>query len=212
MALTRKYLIAMGIEPEKIDQIIESHGETVNALKAEIETAQDDASKAKAQAEGYKQEAAKVQVLEKQIEDIKNAQADDDWQGKYDEQVKATEALQAQFDQYKAEVAEKDANAEKLSLYKSLLREIGLDEKRVEKAAKLKDLSELTVEDGKLAGYDELKEAETEDWKDFIPQVSTRGAKVPTPPASEPTDDQADPSIKAALQARHERLYGKSEE
>lgn len=212
MALTRKYLMAMGIELEKIDQIIESHGETVSALKADIEDARNETAKAKEQAEQYKQEAAKVPALEKQIEDIKSAQPTEDWQVKYDEQVKATEALQAQFDQYKAEVAEKDANAEKLSLYKSLLRDIGLDEKRVEKAAKLKDLSELAVEDGKLAGYDELKESEAEDWKDFIPQVSTRGAKVPTPPASEPTDDQADPSIKAALQARHERLYGKSEE
>lgn len=212
MALTRKYLIAMGIEQEKIDQIIESHGETVNALKAEIESAQEDAAKAKAQAEGYKQEAAKVPALEKQIEDIKNAQADDDWQGKYDEQVKATESLQAQFDQYKAEIAEKDANAEKLSLYKALLREIGLDEKRVEKAARLKDLSELAVEDGKLAGYDELKESETAEWEAFIPQVNTRGARVPTPPASEPTDDQADPAIKAMLEQRHADLFGKATE
>ena len=212
MALTRKYLMAMGIETDKIDQIIESHGETVTGLKAEIEEAREATAKAKEQAEQFKQEAAKVPALEKQIEDIKSAQPTEDWQVKYDEQVKATEALQAQFDQYKAEVAEKDANAEKLSLYKALLRDIGLDEKRVDKAARLKDLSELTVEEGKLAGYDELKEAETAEWKEFIPQVSVRGAKVPTPPASEPTDDQADPAIKAALQARHERLFGKPEE
>lgn len=211
MALTRKYLMAMGIEPEKIDQIIESHAETVSALKADIEDARNETAKAKEQAEQLKQEAAKVPALEKQIEDIKKAQPTEDWQVKYDEQVKATEALQAQFDQYKAEVAEKDANAEKLSLYKSLLREIGLDEKRVEKAAKLKDLSELAVEDGKLAGYEELKEAEAEDWKDFIPVINKHGQKVPNPPKNEPTDDQPDPAIKEMLAQRHADLYGKEE-
>ena len=35
MALTRKMLKAMGIEEEKIDQIIEAHTETVDALKAD---------------------------------------------------------------------------------------------------------------------------------------------------------------------------------
>ena len=33
MSLTRKMLKAMGIEDEKIDQIIEAHTETVDALK-----------------------------------------------------------------------------------------------------------------------------------------------------------------------------------
>ena len=32
-SLTRKMLKAMGIEDEKIDQIIEAHSETVDALK-----------------------------------------------------------------------------------------------------------------------------------------------------------------------------------
>ena len=34
MSLTRKMLKAMGIEEEKIDQIIEAHSETVDSLKA----------------------------------------------------------------------------------------------------------------------------------------------------------------------------------
>jgi hypothetical protein len=33
MALTRKMLKAMGIEEEKIEQIIEAHAETVDGLK-----------------------------------------------------------------------------------------------------------------------------------------------------------------------------------
>ena len=37
LALTRKMLKAMGIEDEKIDQIIDEHAESVNALKAKLD-------------------------------------------------------------------------------------------------------------------------------------------------------------------------------
>lgn len=36
MALTRKMLKAMGIEDEKIDQIIDAHTETVEGLKDQV--------------------------------------------------------------------------------------------------------------------------------------------------------------------------------
>ena len=37
MALTRKMLKAIGIEDEKIDQIIDEHAESVNALKTKLD-------------------------------------------------------------------------------------------------------------------------------------------------------------------------------
>ena len=43
MALTRKFLKAMGIEDEKIDQIIEAHTETVSGLKDSLDKAEADA-------------------------------------------------------------------------------------------------------------------------------------------------------------------------
>jgi hypothetical protein len=45
MALTRKFLAAMGIEAEKVDEIIAAHTETVNALKEERDTAKAQAAK-----------------------------------------------------------------------------------------------------------------------------------------------------------------------
>ena len=45
MALTRKMLKAMGIEDEKIDQIIEAHSETVDALKEQRDQYKADAEK-----------------------------------------------------------------------------------------------------------------------------------------------------------------------
>lgn len=47
MALTRKLLRSMGIEDEKIDQIIDAHTETVNALKDERDGLKDAADRLK---------------------------------------------------------------------------------------------------------------------------------------------------------------------
>ena len=57
MALTRKMLKAMGIEDEKIDQIIEAHAETTEALKAERDAAQ--------------QAAKENENAQKELEDLK---------------------------------------------------------------------------------------------------------------------------------------------
>lgn len=220
MALTRKMLTAMGIESEKIDQIIEAHTESTDGLKAKAE-------EERAKAEELREQAAKVPGLEQQIEALKAADEGEQWKSKYEEAKAEAERVQGdldklkgekatveeEFESFKGKVEADRADAEKLELYKGLLREIGLDEKRVDKAARLKPLGELTVEDGKLAGYDELKASEAEEWAEFIPKsTGVHGQKVPTPPKSEPSEDGPDPAIQAALRARHERLYGKAEQ
>ena len=57
MALTRKMLKAMGIEDEKIDQIIEEHVESIDGLKAERDR--------------YKAGADEAEGLRKQLEEAK---------------------------------------------------------------------------------------------------------------------------------------------
>ena len=213
MALTRKFLIALGIEADKIDQIIEGHSEAVEALKAQRDEAE-------AKAEKLRGEASKVPSLEKEIEDLKAADKGDEWEQKYNGTKAEADKLQADYDRlqgefesYKQQVESDKANAEKMALYKDLLREIGLDQKRVDKAARLKALDELTVEDGKLSGYEELKAAEAEEWAEFIPQnQGVHGQKVPTPPQGNPTPEGADPEIAKMLAQRHADLYGKAEE
>lgn len=212
-------LTAMGIEAEKIDQIIEAHTESTDALKAKAE-------EEKQKADEAREQASRVPDLEKQIEALEAADESGEWKAKYDEEKARADGLQGDLDKLKGEKAtveeefenfkqgvEADkANAEKLELYKGLLREIGLDEKRVDKAARLKPLDELSVEDGKLAGYEELKASEAEEWAEFIPQSQgAHGQNVPNPPKGEPTGDGPDESIATALKARHERLYGKAE-
>lgn len=159
MTLTRKSLKAMGIEDEKIDQIIEDHSETVEALKK--------------QRDAYKADAEKVSDLEKKIQELEDA---DDFKEKYEAEHQA-------FEEYKSQV-----EADKLSdtvrgLYKDLLKDVGIDEKRIEAVLRVTDLSKLGVnKDGSLKDSENLKKGIEEDWADFIVTTSKKGANVETPP------------------------------
>lgn len=220
LALTQSLLKSLGIESDQRDAIMAAHQDTLESIKSERDGLQDI--------------AAKVPDLERQIEALKAADESDEWKAKYEqaeadaekakadaeklqgeiESLKAAkDKLQGEFDTYKGDVAAEKANAEKLELYKGLLRDIGLDEKRVDKAARLKSLDELTVEDGKLEGYEELKKAEADEWAEFIPQSQgTHGQRVPNPPKGEGVPEGADPEIAKMLQQRHDDLFGKADE
>lgn len=163
MALTRKMLTAMGIEPDKIDQIIESHTETVEGLKK--------------QAEDLREQAVRVPVLEKEIEDMKAAQPTDDWEKKYSELLK-------EFEQYKTQAEVEQAEREKAQLYRAMLREAGVDEKRIEPIMKVTDLSGVSVIDGAIADHDTVMKAIADEWSGFIAQTSVQGASVDEPPTN----------------------------
>lgn len=166
MALTRNMLKAMGIEEDKIEQIIESHVETTEALKAQRDAAME--------------EAQKVPALERQVEELKAAPADD-WQAKYDEE-------HGQFEAYRAEVAKQRDAAQKRELYRELLRKAGVEDKRIGAILKVTDLDGITVKDGAIEDAEGVSAKIAEEWGDFIPQVSTKGADVDEPPAQ---DDDA---------------------
>ena len=68
MSLTHKALSAMGIEPEKIEQILEMHRETLDSIKADKDKAVKDAEDLKAQAErvtDLEKELSKVAIYHK---------------------------------------------------------------------------------------------------------------------------------------------------
>ena len=190
MALTRKMLTAMGIEAEKVDQIVEAHGETVDGLKNE--------------AKELREQASKVPQLESEIEELKAAQPTEDWEAKYNE-------LNTQFEAYKAQVSTEKAQAEKASLYRAILADAGIDQKRIDAIMKVTDLDEVSVQEGAIVDADAVKEKVAEEWAAFIPQVTEHGAKVPTPPTTGNAQG-ADPHVSERLRARHERLYGSTEQ
>ena len=157
MALTRKMLKAMGIEDEKIDQIIDAHTETVDGLKA------------------YKADAEKLADVEKELEALK-AKGDGGFKAKYDE-------LNEEFKKYKAEVENAKALEAKKTAYTELIKDAGLSEKGIEKALKYASWDKIELDsDGKIKdAKDHLKEVK-EEWAEYVVKESETGAKVTNPP------------------------------
>lgn len=180
MALTRKMLKAMGIEDEKIDQIIEEHTESTDALKQ-----QRDDWKAKAE--------AKTATDPKP----KDPEPSDGYKAKYDAEKKA-------FEDYKANIAAEKAEADKRAKYRELIKEAGVDEKRIDAVLKISDLSGVTVKDGAIENADKLVEGIKADFKEFIPVVTTEGAIVAKPPAGD-GGTAAPKNLRDALHERYEQ-------
>lgn len=167
MALTRKFLSALGIDADKIDEIISAHAETVDALKEERD-------KYKADAEalpGVQQELANAN---KKLETASGEE--NTYKTKYD-------TLKAEYDKYKSDQEAARAKATKESAYREILKEAGISEKRIDAVLRVTDLSKLEVgEDGKMKDHDELVNAVKTDWSDFIVTTEKRGAETHNPP------------------------------
>ena len=169
MALSRKFLSALGIEADKIDEIINAHSETVDALKEERDNYKDKAEK-------YDSECDKVSKLEKQVKDLEDSNKDS-YKVKY-------EAIKEEFADYKKGIESEKSKAEKTSAFKALLKEIGISEKRIDSVTKISDIDSIKLDkDGKIEGVDELKKNLSEEWADFIEKTGTQGASTATPPA-----------------------------
>lgn len=166
MALTRKFLAAMGIDADKVDEIIAAHAETVDALKGERDAAKADAAKlAEVTAENTR--------LSGELEKAKNNGTD-------------AAKVQADFDAYKAAVATEKANASKALALDALLKDAGIHRDSFRKAvAKDFDLTALELDDkGGIKTAEAIKEKLKGDtYKDFISTVETGGTQGYNPPS-----------------------------
>lgn len=167
MALTRRALKAMGIEEEKIDEIITMHTDTVDGLKADIAK--------------YKADAEALPDVQKQLE---KARADLE-AGKKDSYKVKYEALKEEFEGYKTEQTKKESHAAKEKAYRALLQEAGISEKRIESVLKVSDVDSVELDDkGAVKGAEKLSESIKSEWADFITTTETRGANTANPPAN----------------------------
>lgn len=168
MSLSRKYLTAMGLSAEQVDEIVDAHMETVNALKEERDGY-------KTKAKQYDDAAEQLEKANKELESLREKNGDS-YKEKYEASVK-------EFENFKKNLEAENAKKSKVAAYKELLKEIGISEKRIGSVAKLADLNSIELgEDGKIKGADKLKESLTEEWSDFIESKHVRGASVETPP------------------------------
>lgn len=199
MALTRKMLKAMGIEDEKIDQIIEEHAETVNALKQ--------------QRDQYKVDAEKLPGVQKELDDLKEA-AEKDGENPYKAKY---EDLQQQFDDYKADVTAKETKAKKTAAYRKLLKDAKVSEKRLDSILKLSPVDDVELDDkGEIKDAADVKKKIEEEWSDFIVTEETHGADSNNPPGGSGGRQGAGGGSKsraAMIQQQYQNsLYGSKEE
>ena len=179
MALTRKFLTALGIEADKIDEIIDAHTDTVNALKEERD--------------GYKADAELLPAVTKERDDLKEA-ADKNKDNPYKAQY---EDLKKEYEDYKADVDAKAKAEKQKSAYRKLLQNAGVSEKRIESILKVSETDKIEFDDkGEVKDADKTVEAIKTEWADFIVSEGTKGAQTATPPAK--NDDGGSAKSRAA--------------
>lgn len=171
MALTRKFLSALGIEADKVDEIIAAHTEVTDALKQERDS--------------FKADAEKLPAVQKELNDMKTAAEKD---GKDPFKIKY-EAIKEEFDQYKADVAAKATKTAKESAYRQLLKDAGVSEKRIDAVLRVSDVDSIELDDkGKIKDADKLTTSVKTEWADFITTEGVKGADPAKPPASDNPD------------------------
>ena len=192
MALTRKFLSALGIEAEKIDEIIEAHTDTVNALKEERDK--------------YKTSHESLPAIQKELDELKAA-AEKDQENPYKAQY---EDLKKEYEQYKADVDARETTAKKKEAYRSLLKQVGVSEKRLDSILKVSQIDGIELDkDGSIKDADDLKKTLKEEWQDFIVTDGKKGAETPTPPVGAGAGSPKTPSRAAQVVAKHnEMVYG----
>ena len=196
----------MGIEGDKIDEIINAHADTVDGLKEERD-------QYKKQAEEYRVDAGKLSEVQKELDELKKSQGKNVFEDRYNEMKKAHDEVKAEFDQYKADIDAKEARRIKENAYRKLLREAKITDKRIDKIIKVSDFDEMEIDkDGKFKDEENLKKSIQDEWGDFVVNESQTGAGVSTPPATNMMVPRGESRAAKIAAQYHNNLYGETKE
>lgn len=178
MALTkaqlREILSEAGVDAEQmstaVSKIISGHSASLEALRDEVNTLREDVAK-------YRADAEKLPTLQDELKTLK-ADAAKHKDQDYD-------ALKAEYDQYKADIAAKEAKASKEKLYREALKDADLSDSGIEKAVKYADWDSIEIDDkGALKDAKGIVKSAREEWAAYVVKKETQGAEVSTPPSN----------------------------
>ena len=170
MAFTRKFLKALEIDEDKIEQIIDAHTDVTTALKADRDA--------------YKVEAEKLPDVQKELDKLKAEKNEvDPYKEKY-------EKLTKDFEAYKSEVEQSNLKTRKTEAYKELLKEAGVADKFMDKIIKLTSLDDIELDENGIKGADEIVDSIKKDYDIFIAKEGEDGAGTETPPATNTGSDK----------------------
>lgn len=164
MALTRRALKAMGIEEEKIDEIISMHTDTVDGLKADVSK--------------YKTDAEKLPSVQKQLDDLKAA-GDDGYQEKYEKEHKA-------FEDFKANVTAKESKAAKEKAVRAYFESKNITGANLDLAMRGcgEEMAALELDGEKIKDTKSLDALVDGTYKGLVSTTQTKGANPANPPAN----------------------------
>lgn len=160
MALTRNFLKAMGLTDEQVNSIIESHADTVDALKKE----RDD----------WKGKAETVDTLTRERDEAleKLSKAGD------------AQKVQKEFDDYKAGIEREQTNGKKRAALLSLFEAAGVKRESFRNAMlKSWDMDKVELDDnGAAKDADGIKATVTKEFADFIATEQEHNVPPTNPP------------------------------
>lgn len=195
MALTRAMLKGMGLTEEQVSAIIDEHTATVDGLKEKINS--------------FKEEAEKVPKIQKELEDLQkdmDSKDFDEWKKKYEKE-------HTDFENYKADVLQKETTNKIKNAYRKLLAECKVGEKHIDSIMRVTDYTNMKLtEDGSLDNAEDIKKQIVTDYDGFIPSQGVQGAEVETPPDGDKGNAGATGRAAQLAAKYHENLYGKKED
>lgn len=156
-------LKAMGIDEDKIEQIIEAHTESTDALKNELN--------------GYKEDAKKLKEVQRELDELKSDNKED-WKAKHD-------AVKREFEDYKAELANKEVLGHKKAAFAKIAKSKGItDEKLIELISKSYDFSKEELDGENLKNEKAIGDFLATEYSGYVSKDGKVGATVEKPPAS----------------------------
>lgn len=166
MALTRKFLAALGIEADKVDEIINAHSETVDGLKEQLKAAKEDAEKLK--------------DVQKELDDLK-ADVKNNYKSKSD-----FDKLDKEFKDYKSEISGKEAAAAKEKAVRAYFESKGIKGANLEIAIKgsRDEIAAVELDGEKIKDAKALDALVAGTFKGLVSTTGERGANTNNPPAN----------------------------
>ena len=176
MALTRRALKAMGIEEEKIDEIISMHTDTVDGLKADVSK--------------YKADAEKLPGIQKQLDDLKAA-GDGGYKEKYEKEHSA-------FETFKSDITAKESKAAKEKAVRAYFESKNITGANLDLAMRGcgEEMAALELDGDKIKDTKSLDALVEGTYKGLVSTTKTKGAKPANPPANPPAKSYTTAEIK----------------
>lgn len=176
MSFKRSDLAALGIEPEKIQTLIDWHMETVKGLQAEIDRSKDTNDK-------LTNVQAELDKVKKDLESANKtiaAAEKDDYKGKF-------ETVSAELEMLKTEAAAKETVTAKQTALRGKLKEAGYSDRAMSLIIRNGFANDVEIgEDGKATNLDDvIKSIQSDnDFSGFTPEIKETKHTPANPPAN----------------------------